>query len=203
MDKKILIIGCGRSGTKFISRLLTEIGLEMGHEKMMRDGLSNWYFTPTSTEHRQPIGAKIKFDEFEYGHILHQVRNPLDTIASAQTFMDESWSFISKFIPIDFDRPIAYRCMQYWLFWNRLAQENSEWTYRVEDFENQFDSFCAKIQRPEFITQRSHQIISNSNKQVNTRKGRYKKLTLEDLNRLCPQLTKQIIQDAIEYGYEF
>lgn len=38
----LLITGCGRSGTHFTARLLQEIGLDVGHETLGKDGVASW-----------------------------------------------------------------------------------------------------------------------------------------------------------------
>jgi hypothetical protein len=43
--KKLVIIGCARSGTKYSSMLFRQLGLEIGHEEEGRDGISDWHKT--------------------------------------------------------------------------------------------------------------------------------------------------------------
>ena len=38
-QKRLLVIGCGRSGTKWFSELLKDHGLDIGHEHMGNDGV--------------------------------------------------------------------------------------------------------------------------------------------------------------------
>ena len=51
--EKVCIIGCGRSGTKYISKVMTKLGLTVPHEvarsddMRLIDGLSSWYATVT------------------------------------------------------------------------------------------------------------------------------------------------------------
>lgn len=40
-DARCLITGCGRSGTKYIARLLSAAGLDIGHETMGKDGIAS------------------------------------------------------------------------------------------------------------------------------------------------------------------
>ena len=60
-DKDLLIIGCGRSGTKYIASLLREMGVDIKHETPGRHGSSNWYFTPLDKMRPGPYGAKWNF----------------------------------------------------------------------------------------------------------------------------------------------
>ena len=77
--KKIIIIGCGRSGTGYIHKFFQRAGLDFGHEVEMQNGQSNHYKT---------------FDDLsEYDVILHQIREPLKVISSLQTFREDTWNY--------------------------------------------------------------------------------------------------------------
>ena len=113
---KIAVIGCGRSGTKFISEYLN-----LGHEKYGENGIADWSLTTDGY-----------FSEHIDGLIyIHQVRHPLDTISSCQTLADTSWEFIERYISFGNDCLIR-KCMKYWYYWNLYAEEKAEFTYRVE-----------------------------------------------------------------------
>jgi hypothetical protein len=75
----ILITGCGRSGTKFISTVLNEIGMDCGHERV---------FSANSERH-QPFfyesswyGAPFISKTQGLTHVLHIVRDPRKVMAS-------------------------------------------------------------------------------------------------------------------------
>ena len=118
----IIIIGCARSGTGFISEKAKEIGLDIGHEKVGEHGIADWSQTTDGL-----------FIDKQDGVFCHQVRNPLDTIASCTTLAGESWQFISKYIPIG--DSLIHSCMIYWYYWNLLAEEKASHTYQLETFE--------------------------------------------------------------------
>ena len=44
-NKRCVIIGTGRSGTAYTSKLLRECGIDVGHEALGKDGVSSWYLT--------------------------------------------------------------------------------------------------------------------------------------------------------------
>lgn len=115
--KRIAVIGCGRSGTKFISERLN-----LGHERYNENGIADWSLT-TDGYFSKPE------DDLIY---LHQVRHPLKTISSCQTIDDERvWAFIAKYIDLKNDE-LVLRCMKYWYYWNLLAEAKAVYTYRVE-----------------------------------------------------------------------
>ena len=78
---KVLITGCGRSGTSYMSSLMRKTGLDMPHEVMGRDGMVGWQ------QARDTSGFDI---------VLHQVRHPLRAISSAQTIRIGSWRIIRR-----------------------------------------------------------------------------------------------------------
>lgn len=114
---KLAIIGCGRSGTKFMARHLSQ-KWTVGHETEQKNGTVDWHATVR--------------DLTDY-LVLHQVRHPLDTIASCHTILPNSWKYIAEHTDIRLDTPLLLRCMQYWVLWNRMAEAKAILTYRVEN----------------------------------------------------------------------
>lgn len=167
-DKRIVIIGCGRSGTKFISK-----HLDLGHETSVTNrGIACWqavvddnsYYTIAPTD-----------------HVLHQVRNPIDTISSCHAIlMKESWDLIINNIDaMNEEDPLLLKCMKYWYYWNRMAEKRALETHRVED------------------------IFSEVPRDTNTRKDLdlYRKVSWTDMEAEDSDLTSKIKSLAINYGY--
>ena len=50
----VVVIGCPRSGTGFISQLLKEHGLDVGHEVWGKDGISDWRMTWQKPKYEPP-----------------------------------------------------------------------------------------------------------------------------------------------------
>lgn len=78
-DTKAVIIGSGRSGSQYISKLLSDCGIHCTHEKLFRLGVnpdqggvveSSWFAMPKIEQHG--------FD----GEIFHQIRDPLKVLSS-------------------------------------------------------------------------------------------------------------------------
>lgn len=97
-EGRLAIIGCGRSGTTYTSKLLQSFGVKVGHEKICDHGISSWCLVPdTSLRHIGPSSGDL--EGLGIPHV-HQVRQPLEVISSATTIRKKSWGFISQFIPI-------------------------------------------------------------------------------------------------------
>lgn len=78
-EKKILVVGHPRTGTGYTSKLLQSWGLDVQHEKMGKDGTSNW--TYAAVESDAPL-FDGKFSDHEWHTIIYCVRDPKGTIAS-------------------------------------------------------------------------------------------------------------------------
>jgi len=222
---KIIIVGCGRSGTKYISKTLEEAGIHVGHEYSPpdSDGLSSWYVTVSDFEKyitipyhgSQLIGFTIqKNDKFishlpEGATVLHQVRDPLNTIVSFKANCSiSSWRFVHRYLPeiyLEKDS-LLLKTMKYWYYWNQIAEKKAEWTYRVESlFEDKiFKEFCLRLKRPELL--KTKPLMEATNRQTNTGKNHpkniYEKLTWDDLYEEDYGLTVSIKKLGRFYGYD-
>jgi hypothetical protein len=140
-DLHLLVTGCGRSGTKYTAFLLQQLGIDAPHERLGRDGICSWTMAVYSETRRYgPPSSRVSFRE-----VFHQVRDPLAVISSAVTLRAESWDFIRRHIDCpDAAIPIV-RAAHYWVLWNEQAERVATWRYRVEDLDNSFGEFCARI----------------------------------------------------------
>ena len=127
----LLITGCARSGTTYISKLLAEAGLRIGHERVRRNGICSWDLAVDPDEGRW----NVKKGQYNFAHIFHQVRHPLKTISSVYSTEDAaSWNFIMKHLKeIQPEDSHLVKCAKYWYYWNLAAERRAEWTYRIED----------------------------------------------------------------------
>lgn len=138
---KLIVAASPRSGTYFLSELLTQGGLVMGHEC--------FYGIPGSGTWRNnmigecswlaaPFLERDKKDRV----VLHLVRNPLKQITSLmRTDFFEPYKFkgnvytqwVQLHIPdIEF-YSIKDRYLVFWLRWNQWIEKHANATYRLED----------------------------------------------------------------------
>ena len=180
--KPIVITGCPRSGTRFASHILRLNGLDVGHEKLGKDGISSWTLTAGSLD--SPCGPS-------FGHIrsrlrnytvYHQVRHPLDVIASLHTITEGSWDFAFKTLNLRRRPSTLYNAMSFWYYWNLRAANMSSITYRVEDICSIFN--LQKDSEDKAVNSRPHQTIS-----------------LEMVHREDANLCSLIVSLAETYGY--
>lgn len=184
--KKLLIIGCGRSGTKYTSTILSALGADMPHEKIGRDGMVSW---------KEAIQPKWKL-KLQYLNVYHQVRYPLDVINSCQTFQKESWKLIENYIPVDKEDQLIVKCMKYWYYWNLLSERKAQQTFQIE----KIIDLLTEVSKSLDI--KSEEFKKFDNKKINTRSKSYHPHTWEDLTQYDKGLVEKCIRLALRYGYE-
>src|SRR5580698_4937223 len=163
-EKKTLITGCGRSGTKYISHVLSAAGLDVRHEIMGKDGVASWLLGVDAES--VPWGPRRR--DFRFRTILHQIRHPLAVISSAQTFTQVSWGFICQHIRCELEEPLALRCAKYWRYWNEQIEPEADWRYRVEDVQVIWNELCERTGCPA-----DHAALAVAARDINSRKGAY------------------------------
>lgn len=197
-NEKLVIIGCGRSGTKFTSSLFQELGIMVGHERLEKHGISSWCLVPDT--YKMAWGPSYKLLDYLKMPVIHQVRHPLDVISSVRTVFsgNKSWKFIQKFIPLNGNESLTLKSMKYWYFWNLIAENKSIFTYRVENIENELKKI---LEIGKFnVDYNINEISRIISKKVNSRK--HNDLSWNELKIVDEQLTSKIIDLAKRYGYE-
>lgn len=185
--KEIILIGCGRSGTGFSTNQFNRIGLNIGHEFVAKNGMASWMSTVHSKKNLWK-GYKL---------VLHQVRNPLDSISSIQTFNTNSWDFVSRNLSqINMSEQTALRCIKYWYYWNLLAERKTNLRFRVENIEDIIPFVCFFF-NIEYSTK-----CRILNSKINSRIGHYKKLSWEDIKNISPEYYSKCRILSEKYGYK-
>lgn len=224
--KRLLITGCGRSGTKYVTHLLRRLGLDVPHERMGADGIASWAMAVDV----DAVVWGVSPRDYDFEQVFHQVRDPRQVIASATTFKPRSWDFICAHTAIPAHDPVLLRAAKYWYYWNLEAEKIAGWRYRIDGLADVFEEFCARLR---LVPDR--QVLAQVDPDVNTRRrGRafhlYEELcerlrlgqsrvvkrrltgasrtevppvpSWEALEALDPVLTEKIRYKAREYGYD-
>ncbi|HUW15588.1 MAG TPA: hypothetical protein VMW94_00800 [Actinomycetes bacterium] len=132
----IYVLGHSRSGSGYMAKLLQAHGLDVGHEKMGRDGISCWAWATRDLDPPWAPGARpfIEADDA----VIHHVRDPIKAIPSiAFTEGDPRCeAYRRRYCFID---PLAnawVRATQSWIGWNGLVRAlRPTLTVRVEEAE--------------------------------------------------------------------
>ncbi len=193
---QVLVTAHPRSGTHYTGRVLRRLRHRVSCEGHWRCRQTQFV---VSWKHAQE-------GEFAYRHrrmrlyqgfrrIIHQVRHPLDVIASSATLHDLSIDHMRQFL--DLPEPTNHRaqpltlCMRTWLGWNALIEARAHWRFRLEDVEDIGDDLCRWLGIPV----QSLPALPPAN----TR--RRATLQWDDLERADRDLAQAVREMARRYGY--
>jgi hypothetical protein len=191
--KFLLITGCARSGTTYITEVLRHCGLNVLHEAEGEDGVVSWLMA--ARDFKTPYGPA--FYNFRFKHIFHQVREPLKSMSSFTTESSNAWKFVMKHTPqIKAHDAMIVKCAKYWYYWNKRAEAKAEWTYRVEDTETALMEMGERLGLfldPEAIG-KVQRTINHRDREAN--------YTWDEVKRnLRPSLYQKLTDLARRYGY--
>jgi len=194
----MIITGCGRSGTAYTAEVLKYLGLDVGHERLGKDGIISWPLAvmPLKESVWGPNIMKVLKNYGEETPILHQVRDPIKTISSCRYIKGVSWRYIEKYIPSNGCK--LKKAMQYWYYWNKAAEDVSEFTYRVENLKNELPRIF-EAYKMEFF----YKDIDIIRKTINKNRKDNMALTLKDMLSIDAELTFKIVRMAKRYGYAY
>lgn len=202
---RVLVTGCGRSGTRFVATALKHAGVNAGHEHLFTTTMHEWPANYYS-------GVEISWLAVPWLHelpsdvsIVHLVRHPLDVVRSflGIRFFEKQWSeytrFVMNYCPGDVldGKPID-QALGYWLGWNSMVSVSNHIRIRVECLTPAI--LCSLFGTLGFRLSRRK--LEESFEKLGTRhNGRERALTTsaEILKR---PLGKKVRSLAVEYGYK-
>jgi hypothetical protein len=225
LKRKLLVIGCGRSGTSYTTKIFKEIGLDLAHERLGKFGTCSMYMVTPITDcsivnkgqkegiHHGECRSKIEFE-----HVWHQVRDPLkciDSLAKSFTRKVRVWTGEQVGVTLP-GRSDQLQCssedklhwaMNYWYTNNLLCQSQAEWTYRLEDYP--WSEMLTRLNLAEFplpdISQtvnRGLRFAFKSKEQSEEIKRTIYNTSWETLSSVDKSLTAKIRKLARTYGYK-
>lgn len=181
---RLLVTGCGRSGTGYMTQVLRQAGLDVGHETLGRDGAVSWKWCPPTNKRPQ------------FAPILHQVREPLACIGSLTTFKGSSWTLADRFTALPMEGSPVQRAIAYWYFWNKHAERQAALTYRIEGLRARWGEIAALLGVRVSYEEATAGIPQN----VNTRP--HLRYTWEQIQLAHRRLYLSVRKLAAHYGYE-
>ena len=190
--------GCGRSGTKFTTHLIQDVlGLTCLHEVRR-------------SRAQIDVSWKLAVDPQvtqNFRYVLHQVRQPLQCIASLQTFAWHIHHRKGRFATIPDIHPRKtpiHNSIVYWYHWNQLCESMSVYRYQIEALDagdrptiERFCDYlgCSDQQQYDAITSYCRQ-----NHKINSRT--HSDITWETIREIAPQYYEPILEMAARYGYD-
>ena len=218
-EKKLLITGCGRSGTLYATEMWKALGLDIRHERpvppngvMGADGMSSWFMAVDDPQPPSgPSALGYKFDV-----VLQQVRHPLKVIASvAQFILKEGLyapGFIERNVPetvlssdeckyFDSREQLILKASRYWYFWNLLVEKKADFIVQVENLSSELSGLCELVG-----IDYNPDLMKNIAKDINARHyfvhDEPWMVDWQELEYLDPKLYYEIRNLAASYGYE-
>ena len=168
----IFVACCPRSGSLYMTKVLTELGYDVGHEKQARDGTVGYNL----------VSARPK-------NCFHQVRHPLKQIASMRTLA--KWDMTTTVMTRN-PEDLTHR-MAFWVTWNKICEEFCVWRYRIEQLPEVWGEFCERI---------GHESCEIPPVPTNTNSRKHDDLTWDDLFGENRELAQEIVGVAKRYGYD-
>lgn len=213
----LLVVGHPRCGTNFGADVCTALGLDIGHERMGRDGICSWMFAvddprnpyATDRDGRSRIGLKwLKMIQ-----VVRDIEAAVPSVVVDTRYAPNSFEFRQKHIEVAFGVDLASatteleRAIWSIVYWNRLISEQSpDHVMRIEDGSAGLVDFLVKsglISQPDEIPRLPPSNVAK--KYTNGLWGiRPEKpvFPLEDWQAL-PGPTKDMVSEYCErYGYE-
>lgn len=142
---KLIITGCGRSGTKYISTVLTAVGVKCYHEVFFGAHLARNDVYRTDVEDVPAEASWLAAGAEKYialGTVVaHQTRNPVCVIRSMMgiksfvrqtSYLKYLYRCLAEHNLEDLNEINA--CMEFWIRWNAMAENITGFRYRIEDF---------------------------------------------------------------------
>lgn len=121
MVRRFVITGCSRSGTKYMSKLLTSLGCETSHDKSFlyhRKFNFDWDVPPYggASWYVAPVLFKLPQETI----IFHQIRNPLEFIRSRFKKGKADFMWVKRFVKDPRNSRNFYAKL--WIKWNKFVE---------------------------------------------------------------------------------
>ena len=132
-SKKILVVGHPRTGTGYTAKLLQSWGLDVQHEKMGKDGISDWSLASGN----KSLWQDISFKDYEWDIIIYCVRDPKESIPSVlytEDIIEVSRLFRQKNGKTHYNNNPIVRAINSLIAWdNLITNMNPDIIYRIEE----------------------------------------------------------------------
>lgn len=202
-----LIVGHPRGGTRYISNLLCNFGLNIGHEYIGSDGMSCWFgldgelINKSSFLELNENGEKHwkpkHYGDIQYSFLIHIVRNPFRSLPSImfnENLSKNSVLLRHKVTNFDDQKTIIDKAAISYLGWhNHIVARNPDFTFRIEDDSKVLFDYVQICSSKDLTYQKY------TNNRDNTRKHRY--FTKSEIQEMNFDIFKSLYNFGIDVGY--
>jgi hypothetical protein len=148
IQKRLLVIGCPKSGTKFYAELLESWGFRIRHERMGEDGTVNsgWLMRKLVDD---PLLVGKGRQHYEFDRIIHLVRHPLACIDSMRRELSRQfWEWQQIHSGIEVVPGNLETLAAFWLYWTDGCERGSDLRVRLEDIQHLKPRANAGLEEP-------------------------------------------------------
>jgi len=194
--KKILVVGHPRTGTGYTAKLLQSWGLDVQHEKMGKDGTSDWSLASGD----KSLWQDVNFKDYEWDIIIYCVRDPKESIPSILYTEDKNLNsseyrvkygaFSNKHY-----NPIVNTIRSLDAWDNLINLLNPNFTYRIEDQEKELFDF---LKNKGLVSVYSNKIVG---KKQNTREHKKWEEMLSEFDIFSKDKLVKLDKFCKRYGY--
>ena len=150
--RRLFVAASARSGTRYAAKMWQKLGLDVGHEYVGAGGTSSSPFVSPRVKYpavpsRPPKGRCIHIGEhpsqFEFEHVVHQVRHPLKVVDSMRWTPAQVNYLTAYGVPAS--KTLLVRAVRICWLWNTLCGQIAETRYRIEDIDVELSRLCALV----------------------------------------------------------
>ncbi len=203
---KYVVTAPGRSGTKYTATLLTNAGLNCGHEKVFTGWGPNGRRCPdySTTEYdgdscfiAAPFLEEIGDDLVK----VHLIRPPLDQIRSVVGLahvadLTRPWvSFLNIHTGIGQLPPGPQRAAAYWLRWNAMIEPHADLTWKLHDIDVNDLGQLATMAELDFLVGDLEEAVATTDRTINHRE----RAEWVEMEHLGP-MAEPVMHAAERYG---
>jgi len=193
---KIIGIGHPRTGTGFTAKLLSILGLDVGHETVGKDGIVAWQLIKQQGPYPY---IKNLSERPAYSYLIYNIRNPFNSLPSIVYTEDTkmpSFEYRQQEcnIPLDKKNPIDNAIISLTYFDRLIKEMNPSLVFRIEDQSHKLVRFFEK---------QDLEINHNSiiKKKVNRRKHPDFEQMINDFGDISNECKDMLQNYCMNYGY--
>lgn len=152
LPRKLMVTGCARSGTLYVTKALRELGLRVGHEYVDDDGTVSHFFASGNIKYplirsKEPKGRCAHVGQhprmYAFERVIHLTRHPLQVIDSLQWTAVANDILVAAGVPLVDYRNTITRAVRYWYGWNKLCEKLTSERVSIESIDANPSLLCA------------------------------------------------------------
>ena len=200
--RKLLVIGTGRCGTKYLSKLFVRNKIDVGHDLTGNEGVCSHWFSYDADWFpllmTRPAGCAHLGEhksDYEFENIYHLIRHPLTCIESIKNNFHEADCVFHNEMPNlqGVVRGDLFSAMRMYYEVNLVCEKQATFTICLENIDESAEEIAEIVFNKKLSVPRI--------KVVNASMRKTKPLKWKDLYKVNEELAQKIFEMACQYGY--